>query len=220
MTIPIRGILRIKRIVGSNGPFCVGSLETEIGEFRVKDALLDQFDEGTYKGMFWINQIYPSSYSTAGRMVIEVRAKLADVQIDAEDLGKVPDEKGEPDPAGEPPSEQQPPKPAMMERKVMRKKVVVVPPPERAHPETPSEPQQPTNDAPAHDDSKPAQKLATNPDEDLNLFGRDLFSDIEECKPVKLDPTIDRMRFRLQRDRLKALGYAFSSTTQCWQLPA
>ena len=78
MPISLPGKLRIKRINGSNGSFCVGDLETEIGEFRVKDAVLDQFDEGVYTGQFWIQQIFPWSYSSYGRMVIEVRAKLAD----------------------------------------------------------------------------------------------------------------------------------------------
>ena len=72
MPISLPGKLRIKRINGSNGSFCVGDLETEIGEFRVKDAVLDQFDEGVYTGQFWIQQIFPWSYSSYGRMVIEV----------------------------------------------------------------------------------------------------------------------------------------------------
>ena len=84
MSISLPGTLRIKRINGSHGPFCVGDLETEIGEFRVKDAVLDQFDEGTYAGQFWIAQIFPWSYTAYGRMVIEIRAKLADLQIEGQ----------------------------------------------------------------------------------------------------------------------------------------
>ena len=43
--------------------FCVGDLETEIGDFRVKDAILDQFDEGLYEGQFCIQQIFPFEHT-------------------------------------------------------------------------------------------------------------------------------------------------------------
>ena len=39
--------LRVKRINGRNGPFCIADLSTDFGEFKVKESLLDQFDEGT-----------------------------------------------------------------------------------------------------------------------------------------------------------------------------
>ena len=74
MSITIEGSLRIKRIHGANGPFCVGDLSSEIGEFRVKDSVLDQFEEGVYSGRFAVSRIFPWSYSANGRMVLEVRA--------------------------------------------------------------------------------------------------------------------------------------------------
>jgi hypothetical protein len=33
---------------------------------------------------------------------------------------------------------------------------------------------------------------------------------------LKLDPTVDRLRFRQQRDRLRALGYEFDARVQTW----
>ena len=33
---------------------------------------------------------------------------------------------------------------------------------------------------------------------------------------VRLDPTVDRKRFREQRNRLKALGYTFDAIEQIW----
>lgn len=130
MSISLPGKLRIKRINGSNGPFCVGDLETEIGDFRVKDAVLDQFDEGVYTGQFWIQQIFPWSYSSCGRMVIEVRAKLADLQIDGQQrAGSESREPQEPDPAFEntppatPVASEPPQRPCYVRRSIRRSRI-------------------------------------------------------------------------------------------------
>ena len=55
----ITGTLAIREIHGRNGAFMVGTLNTQIGSFAVKDPLLDQYDEGTYDGEFEIDSIYP-----------------------------------------------------------------------------------------------------------------------------------------------------------------
>ena len=57
--IKLPGVLHIRIITGRNGDFRVGRLVTDIGEFAVKDAELDQYDEGRYEGYFGISQIYP-----------------------------------------------------------------------------------------------------------------------------------------------------------------
>ena len=102
--IAIPGTLIVKWISGRNGDFAVGDLHTPIGEFRVKDALLDQFDAGEYHGIFWISQIYSKSYEYRGRITIETRANLADLQIDSEsDAGEAPEAPPEPDPIDEAP---------------------------------------------------------------------------------------------------------------------
>ena len=41
MTIRINGTLVIKEIKGANGKFCVGDLNTPLGEFKVKEPILD-----------------------------------------------------------------------------------------------------------------------------------------------------------------------------------
>ena len=79
--INIPGTLTIRIITGRNGDFRVWRLVTEIGEFAVKDAVLDQYDEGKYEGIFEISLIYPSSYNANGRFVIEVRAKLESIAL-------------------------------------------------------------------------------------------------------------------------------------------
>jgi hypothetical protein len=198
MSISIHGNLRIKRINGSNGPFCVGDLETEIGEFRVKDAVLDQFDEGLYTGQFWIQQIYPWSYSSYGRMVIEIRAKLADLQIDGRQRGANSRDMQEPDPAKETPTSPAAPTPSESQ---------------------PSSAPAPQPDAePDETGSAAADTADLADDPDWALFGDEIYALVLAREAVKLDPTIDRIQFRLQRDRLKALGYSFHAGSQSWQL--
>ncbi len=74
--ITIAGQLAIHSVLGRKGHFNVGHLSTSIGEFVVKDALLDQHSPGKYSGNFLITDIHQSHYTSAGRLVIEVRAKL------------------------------------------------------------------------------------------------------------------------------------------------
>ena len=74
--IQVPGVLHIRVVTGRHGDFRVGRVVTDLGEFAVKDAELDQYDEGRYEGQFGISQISPSYYSAGGRLVVEVRARL------------------------------------------------------------------------------------------------------------------------------------------------
>ena len=79
-TNPIfKGILTIREINGRNGAFKVGILNLSIGEFAVKDSLLDQFDPGTYEGEFQLERIFQGHYIAGGRSVTEIRIQLADM---------------------------------------------------------------------------------------------------------------------------------------------
>jgi hypothetical protein len=102
--ISLSGTLDVRTIKGSNGPFQIGELATSIGDFKVKDKLLEQFDPGAYTGTFLIEKIYPHSYVWYGKVTVEIRAKLADVQLDNDepfsDTADAPPSI-EPDPADE-----------------------------------------------------------------------------------------------------------------------
>lgn len=74
--ITIAGLLAIHSVLGRKGHFNVGHLSTSIGEFVVKDTLLNQHSPGNYSGDFLITDIHQTHYTSAGRLVIEVRAKL------------------------------------------------------------------------------------------------------------------------------------------------
>ena len=91
--INIPGQLAIRTINGRNGEFNVGKLSTSIGEFVIKDALLDQHIEGKYRGDFAITEIRPSYYTTGGRLVVEIRAKLDSMTLD--DVDNLSDEEAE-----------------------------------------------------------------------------------------------------------------------------
>ncbi len=104
MSIQVPGKLIIKSVNGRSGSFCVGDLITDIGSFKVKDAILDQYAAGEYDGNFVISEISPSSYTWRGKVWVEVRAKLSAIYVDSEP--ETPDtellsESVEPDPADE-----------------------------------------------------------------------------------------------------------------------
>jgi hypothetical protein len=191
--IKLSGTLAIRSISGSRGPFNVGRLYTEIGEFAVKDSLIEEYEEGRYKGEFGISNIYPYSYMAGGRAVVEIRARLGSIALEniAELHTEDRTQPAEPDPIEEAPAPAE--KPA---------EPVVVTAPAAAEPEADA--------AVAEADEQSAEALFEQTMR--NLFG--------ETWPltdkVKLDPTVDRGRFRQQRDALKELGYKFQPVGQAW----
>lgn len=193
--INIRGQLSVRTIAGKFGDFNVGRLATSIGDFSIKDALLEQLSEGKYSGDFVITEIRPSSYSYAGRFVIEVRAKLDSMQLD--DMNDLPPEEAEriettkaPDPIDEEGA------PELSES---------------SKPARPSEKPAPFGMTP---EELEALKSKEDLDGDATLFGIHW----PLGKKVKLDATVDRHTMRAQRDRLLKLGYKFNYQDQVWEM--
>lgn len=184
--IQLHGTLSVIRRKGARGSFSVGDLSTDIGEFKVKDQLLDQFEEGEYKGTFVVSRIFPSSYVWRGKVVAEIRATVVEVLIDAATEG-AQHEAPEPDP--------------IEEARPEAEEVLPAPAPAVL-------PQPPVDDAGGDE--------GDTPHPDLHLFGDELLRSIFARQNVKLDPTVDRALFRDQRDRLKQLGYRFDAKTQAW----
>lgn len=195
--ITIPGQLAIKTIHGKNGDFNVGRLATSIGEFVVKNAELDQYDEGKYEGEFIIAEIRPSTYNTNGRMVIEIRAHLGGMtlsNIDAlsrDEASRLAPHEIDPideeTPVSTPPAKA----PARAKARDARNPLVDTTP----------------------FGSEPAPAVAeASADADSDLFGT--LWPLGEI--VKLDATVDRRVLREQRDRLTALGYTFAPLTQDW----
>lgn len=204
--------LRVRKIRQSkNGPFAVADLITEIGQFRVKDQLLDAFDEGQYQATVWISEIYLKQYVAFGRGVTELRAQLHDIRVDtAAELAHEP-EPSEPDPIDE----------TIPERVASNQVPQVVERESAAVAETTVDisalkaklkgvgRRKAKADATV-DTAEPANDLA-------NLFGEELWSRIQGREPVKLDSTVDRVRFRAQIKSLGNLKYQFNPMEQTFR---
>ena len=76
MSISIPGTLRVIQRTGRFGNFCVGMLDTEIGSFRIKNPVLDEFDEGSYEGVFLITKIQLAVNYTDGSCHQDLAAQL------------------------------------------------------------------------------------------------------------------------------------------------
>ena len=190
--IKLSGVLTIRNIVGRNGPFSVGRLATEVGDFAVKDTMLDQYDEGKYEGEFGISRIYPTSYVAGGRMVVEIRATLETMALAG--IETLP---GESEPAFNEPDPLEEPKPFKTDEK----------------PIDAASSKDEQSVSPESPDGIDGESEAETADE--TLFGT--LWPLESS--VKLDTTVDRALFRQQRERLKALGYRFKPVGQVWENP-
>ncbi|RJX68688.1 DUF3275 family protein [Vibrio sinensis] len=99
--VQITGSLAIKTVTGRYGDFNVATLDCELGKFAIRDAMLDEYNEGTYQGTFGVKRIFSGSYQTEHRVVIETRAELSGIWLNDYQEGKVPEESLESDPLAE-----------------------------------------------------------------------------------------------------------------------
>lgn len=204
--------LRVKRIRQSrNGAFCVADLSTDIGEFKVKDPLLDQFDEGEYQATVWISEIYLAQYVAFGKGVTEIRARLHDLQVQAQGALRRAEEQVEPDPIDErEPVRAAPAAPAAPQPK--RKKSEAW---ERFNKKKPSEAS--GESSPDADNKRQAEHEPAVAQGLSALFDADLAQAIQNRAPVKLDPTVERSLLRRQAAELgQSLGYRFDPKQQTW----
>ncbi len=100
-----QGTLLVEEIHGRRGTFSVGTLQTSIGDFKVKDQALDQFKAGVYRGQFIVERIYTKGVPWRGGFFTELIAKISQdgFLIDSEtDAGEDPlPVQAEPDPVDE-----------------------------------------------------------------------------------------------------------------------
>ncbi|CAG0933512.1 hypothetical protein PLCT1_02392 [Planctomycetaceae bacterium] len=195
--INLPGNLYIRSVHGRDGDYSVGRLVTDIGEFVLRDALLGQYEEGHYEGEFGIAEIFPASYVAGGRMVIEIRATLASLVLAAiEDLHGGPADSVALADSG----------PVEPEKGEDTSQVIA-----------PNNGQPAENDGmhdgqPAQDEIFPATGDAGDDGADLHLFGT--LWPLGDA--VRLDTSVSRAVFRQQKERMKALGYAFQASGQLW----
>ncbi|KQP14802.1 DUF3275 family protein [Pseudorhodoferax sp. Leaf267] len=197
--------LRVRKIRQSrNGPFTVADLSTDIGEFRVKDQLLDAFDEGEYQATVWISEIYLKQYVAYGRGVTELRAQLHEVQIEAAAELEGEPEPIEPDPIDETIPErvgynqtaqaEERESAAAVDISALKAKLKGVG-------------RRKSKAVASVESAAPANAL-------VDLFGEEVWSRIQGREPVKLDSTVDRARFREQIRTLSTLDYQFNPMEQ------
>lgn len=192
-----QGTLSVKAINGKRGVFNVGKLQTDIGEFTIKDKALEQFDPGVYEGEFLIELIEAQATRWKGGYFNEVVAKISDggYHINQDGAGTVDTStQSEPDPLD-----------AERER---HSRTVVTPFTNEPQDQGGSYKAKPKN---------PAVSLAM----DLSFYDAETLEAIQVLGVVKLDSSIeDRELFRKQRDGLKALGYRFNFKEQNWYKPS
>jgi hypothetical protein len=197
--IKLPGTLIIRIIDGRYGDFRVGQLQTEIGEFAVKDPMFDQYDEGRYDGNFVISKIYNGPYTVSNRVVVQLCADIDSVVLSSAAVEQQEDEDFEQDPIEK-------------EQSLSSSKL-----------ETTTETQlsDQSSTASFDDDSANTEgdlgyESTTDADkaELRNLFG--LLWPLGQS--VKLDSTVDRAVLRQQRDKLDELGYTFKAVGQVWVL--
>lgn len=199
------GTLVVEEINGRRGPFCVGTLHTSIGEFKVTSKELDQFEPGRYDGLFLVEDLRTKTVNWRNGLFTYIQAFIAEggLLIDAED-------QAQPEPG-----------PAQLEPDPIDEESSLA-----SAGNTPTEielsPSTDKSDKPAA--SRPPQAPAcvggsgAQPDDEA-IFGVELYPlYANRQSPIALDPTVDRTLFRQQKDKLKAAGYRFVSTHQHWVL--
>lgn len=190
----LSGVLTIRAINGSRGMFNVGRLMTPIGDFAVKSPAIEEYEPGKYEGEFGVSRIYPSHYFAHGRLVVEVRADVASIALAS--IADLPKEDQVPIEEQDPASEKlTSPAPAAIQVDSQLQAV----------------------DAEVAADARAPSGEVASASPAAKSF-EELFGDLWPLQDrVKLDPTVDRMRFRAQRDVLKDMGYRFQPLGQVWE---
>ena len=194
--IQVTGTLSIKTIAGKFGNFNVGQLISEIGEFSIRDTLIEEYTEGTYQGVFAISRIFAGSYQTRNRFIIETRAVLNQIWLDGYHEGPVSAESLEVDPLEQ---EGQFSRQTEQASPVTETVPVIVP----IDPVTQREP-------------------VSLPDEEI-CVGKQLFGELWPLgRSVKLDPSVGRVKMReqlaylKQRDSQGEPQWAFNILDKTW----
>jgi hypothetical protein len=192
----LRATLVVEEINGRRGPFCVGMLQTSIGDFKVTDKELDQFAPGRYSGEFLIEELRTKTVPWRKGTFTYIQALIAEggFLIDEEDQqaqGSETPAQSEPDPIDEEDHATPAPQaPAAVATRSATKKHVPL-----------------------------ATTETADRADDAEVFGIELYPLFAQRQsPIALDATVDRHLFRSQRERLKAVGYRFVSTHQHWVL--
>ena len=219
--IMVNGSIAVRTIHGRHGPFNVGVLRTEIGDFSVKDQCLEELAEGKYDARCTISHIKPNHYVAGARLVVEIRAFLDSIELlqdEAEDVD-VQDLVVEPDPI----EEVAVPAPVVEETAVPA--VEVAPATETSEVSIDSEASGDgaaatvETEAPEAEQSAQAVAEATDEADPEDDSLQELFGHLWPIgSSIELDPTVDRAQFRAQIGHLKQSGYRYKASDKVWEL--
>ena len=97
--ILLDGTITNKIINGVNGDFSVGTFQTDIGKFKIRSALLDQFEEGEYSVRVAVNKFDLNSYQSKrnGIIITEIEAHIDTLELIEGDIKPVQQASIEPD---------------------------------------------------------------------------------------------------------------------------
>lgn len=191
MSFSIPATLNVIERAGRKGAFMVAELITDIGTFDLKHRVLEQFQEGSYQGVFIITRVYTQSVTWKNGTWTKLCADL-----DWEALRIMAQ------------SEEAIPSTGLAVAEMVAEETASV------EAETPAPVSQP---AAASVQTAPA----AIGDDDLISDIDTLQLRISLSEPVKLDATMeDRTLFRQLRDELKTHGYRFNAVDQSWILAA
>lgn len=236
------GTISIKAIHGRRGRFCVGDLELPEGSFKVKDEVLEQFEEGRYSGRFQVASVTCESFMWHGRVITEMRVRLGGMHIDSGSEARTESAEAlqpEPDPADQDTSgvaaqaTAVAPVCAALDALASTTTPVADVPgetPDKASAAaiaeaTPEPDRTPQAAVPRADASAPAaietEFLSDQERAQLALLGPEIFQSVAARRAsIQLDPTVGRVKLREQAACLKGLGYRFDGPSQTWNLPA
>lgn len=212
-SIRLPGTLVVKTYRGEYRSFNIGELSTPLCEFKVIDKWLEQLDDGTYEGEFWIARIDLNSRPWRSRLILEMQARVLDYRLKETDH---PSRRAPVDiPEQDPLMEEAKPSIASQGRTTSRVRdrsgksaIVDTPPKGRARS---------GNAAPAQEKPQKGRRAIEGL---VDLFGPELAElVVQGDQPVKLDATVDRELFRKQRDWLRSNRFSFDLEYQHW-LPA
>jgi len=208
MAIILEGNIVNKVIKGANGEFSVGSFTSELGKFKIKDQLLDQFEEGEYRVRVSILHLGIKSYPSTrnGIIITEILADIDAIDVIDAEIKEVVTEPIEPDAsipvdnvstaadtsADKPEDDKPVEKPELVSAKAKgpsKGKIIL-----------------------SNKKSKPTKSVDNDGLDLQQLFGH-LYP---LGDTVKLDTTLPRTVIIEQGKYLKSMGYVFDAKTQIW----
>ena len=197
--IILEGQISNQVIKGANGNFSVGNFDTEIGKFKIKSQLLDQFEEGDYQVRVSVTKLGLNTYvvNRTGITITEIIASINAIDVIEADIKPVTAEPTEPDAS----IDEQADKTARIE-KVMDKP-------------TSNKSSQTVEKGKTDPSNKKVQSSSNVKFEELDP--PELFGFLWPLgNTVKLDTSLTRPQIIRQKEYLYSQGYSFELKTQIW----